>query len=220
MNDEYEIRRIKMVEDDIYSRGIKEVSILNAMKSILRHEFVPEKNKSVAYSDRPLPIGYGQTISQPYIAALMVSMLKVEKTDKILEIGAGSGYLAAILSLLCNQVYAVEIIPELVEIAKKTLEKIDIHNVTVINGDGNYGWQEQAPYDGIIVSAASTTIPPILFEQLVEGGRLIAPVGDPGFQILELWYKKDDCDTKETGIPVSFVPLVSKKNNDVPQNTD
>ena len=205
MNDEYEIRRIKMVEDDIHSRGIKEVSILNTMKSILRHEFVPEKNKSVAYSDRPLPIGYGQTISQPYIAALMVSMLKVEKTDKILEIGAGSGYLAAILSLLCNQVYAVEIIPELVKIAKKTLEKIDIHNVTVINGDGNYGWQEQAPYDGIIVSAASTTIPPILFEQVVEGGRLIAPVGDPGFQILELWYKKDESYTKETGIPVSFI---------------
>ena len=220
MNDEYETRRIKMVEDDIYSRGIREDSILNAMKSIVRHEFVPEKYKDAAYSDRPLPIGYGQTISQPYIAALMVSMLKVEKTDKILEIGAGSGYLAAILSLLCNQVYAVEIIPELVEIAKKTLEKINIHNVTVINGDGNYGWQEQAPYDGIIVSAASTTIPPILFEQLVEGGRLIAPVGDPGFQILELWYKKDESYTKETGIPVSFVPLVSKKNNDVPQNTD
>lgn len=183
--------------------------VLQAMRKVPRHEFVPAEYRSQAYENRPLPIGFGQTISQPYIVAIMTDLVQVEPDDVVFELGTGSGYQAAVLSELVRHVYTMEIIEELGERARKTLKELDYANVTVRVGDGYYGWEEHAPFDAIIVTAAGDHIPPPLVRQLKPGGRMIIPVGSRFFtQQLTLVEKQPDGTVRTQGIlPVSFVPL-------------
>ena len=186
----YPEQRKKMVEEQIMSRGILDQKVLNALLKVERHLFVPNTIRTFAYSDQALPIGEGQTISQPYIVAYMTYALKLKKSDKILEIGTGSGYQAAILGELCNKVYTIEINETLGNRSKKLLKKIGYKNIEVKVGDGYKGWKEHAPFDAIIVTCAPTHIPEPLKEQLAEGGKMIIPVGGRGFQRLILLRKK------------------------------
>ncbi|MGZ8954530.1 MAG: protein-L-isoaspartate(D-aspartate) O-methyltransferase [Methylovulum sp.] len=186
--------------------------IMAAMKQVPRHQFIPEDFQDSAYNNGPLPIGSGQTISQPYIVALMTDLLQPKDTDIILEIGAGSGYQAAILSLLVKQVYSIEIIKDLAETARARLKKLHFNNVIVRNDDGYFGWPEHAPYDGIIVTAAAPHIPQPLINQLREGARLVIPVGYPySYQELMVAQKRADGKIEAREIlGVSFVPLTGK----------
>jgi protein-L-isoaspartate(D-aspartate) O-methyltransferase len=200
-----------MVRKTIRYRGVSDEAVLAAMESVLRHCFVREEDLAHAYADHPLPIGYGQTISQPYIVALMTELLALEPEDKVLEVGTGSGYQAAVLSGLVAEVYTVEIIEELATPAAERLAALDYQNVTVKHADGYYGWQEHAPYDAIIVTAAPDHVPPPLVAQLKEGGRLVIPVGPQGgFQVLwQITRRGDQVEAKEiTG--VRFVPLTGE----------
>jgi len=186
--------------------------VMRAIGTVGRHHFVPDKLQSQAYENRPLPIGYGQTISQPYIVALMTDLMELEEGDVVLEIGTGSGYQAAILSRLVGQVYTIEIIPELAKSASQRLKRLGFENVEVKNADGYYGWQEHAPYDAIIVTAASSHIPPPLVSQLKPGGVLVIPVG-PVFQVqqLSLVSKSGDGKLKTRQVlPVRFVPFTGE----------
>ena len=189
--------------------GVKNRSVLEAMRRVLRHEFVPDRYKSQAYTDMPLPIGYDQTISQPYIVAYMTELLDPKKEHKVLEVGTGSGYQAAVLAELVDQVYTIEIIKELGESAEKRLKRLGYKNVTVKIGDGYFGWEEHAPYDAIIVTAAPDHIPPLLIHQLKPGGKLCIPVGGR-FQIQNLTLvQKTESGSIMTRqvMPVVFVPL-------------
>lgn len=183
--------------------------VLKAMKAVPRHEYVPDKHKHQAYRNRPLPIGYGQTISQPAIVALMTNLLELEASDKALEVGTGSGYQAAVLAELVDQVFSMEIVPELAERAAGDLKRTGYDNVTTRQGDGYYGWEEQAPFDAIIVTAAADHIPPRLLKQLKPGGRMVIPVGSRFMvQHLVLVKKTEDSDIlTEQLLPVQFVPL-------------
>jgi len=183
--DPYQQARIKMVEKTIEERGIKDTEVLRAMRTVPRHEFVPLAYVDQAYNDHPLPIGYGQTISQPYIVAWMTELLELKPGEKVLEIGTGSGYQAAVLAELgFVDVYSIEIVPELAESAREKLQELD-YNVQVIQGDGYYGWMEYEPFNAIIVTAAPDHLPAPLVAQLVDGGRLVVPIGSPGgFQSL------------------------------------
>ena len=207
--DRFAAQRNAMVKEQIADRGIEDDEVLRAMRAVPRHLFVPESLQSRAYDDGPLPIGHGQTISQPYIVAYMTEVLKVRKGDTVLEIGTGSGYQAAILSPLVKKVYTMEIIPELAVSAKKRLNHLGFANVEVKEGDGYYGWPEKAPFDSIIVTAAAGHIPPALIKQLKNGGRMIIPVG--GFfmvQNLVLVSKDRQGEiTTRNLLPVRFVPL-------------
>jgi protein-L-isoaspartate(D-aspartate) O-methyltransferase len=198
-----------MVETQIWGRGIKDPNVLAVMEKVPRHRFVLPQDVSVAYGDHPLPIGYGQTISQPYIVALMTELLAVKPGDKVLEIGTGSGYQAAILAELTDQVYTVEIIPALAESAAKRLKDLGYTKVQVRNADGYYGWEEYAPFDAIIVTAAPDHVPQPLVNQLKDGGRLVIPVGPPG-GLQTLWYieKHGDAVQARQVLHVLFVPLV------------
>ena len=201
-----------MVEDQIKGRGVKDQAVLKAVSTVKRELFVPEKYRDLAYSDRPLPIGHNQTISQPYIVAYMTEQLQVQKSQKILEIGTGSGYQAAILAELANHVFTIEIIPELAEGAEKVLHENKYSNITVRTGDGYKGWPEEAPFDRIMVTAAPEEIPEALVEQLAQGGRMIIPVGANLF-MQYLWMIKKDKGgivTKEKILPVRFVPMVKE----------
>ena len=193
----------------IEAEGIDE-AVLAVMEAVPRHEFVPEDQQPDAYNDRPLPIGYGQTISQPFIVALMSDLLDVEAGDVVLEIGTGSGYQAAVLSPLAAEVYSIEIVPQLGQAAAERLASLGIANVETRVGDGYYGWEEHAPFDGIVVTAAASSIPPPLVAQLAPGGRMVIPVGPPFMtQMLMLVEKAADGSvTTEQLLPVSFVPLV------------
>jgi len=184
-------------------------SVLDVMGQVPRHEFVPQDERSNAYQDRPLAIGRGQTISQPYIVALMTELLQVQPHHIILEVGTGSGYQAAVLSSLCRQVYSIELIPALAEQAKSTLKRLGITNVTVRQGDGYYGWPEQAPFDGIMVTAGAPHIPPQLIQQLKPGGRMVIPVGEPQFvqDLMLVEMAADGSFTTSHLLPVRFVPL-------------
>lgn len=210
--DKYERERKKMIKNQIQSRGITDKKTLEAIESVPRHLFVPDEYRDRAYDDGPLPIGYGQTISQPYIVAYMTELLNVGPDDIVLEIGTGSGYQAAVLSRIVKKVYTVEIIEELGLAAKERLKALNYDNVEVKIGDGYYGWEEHAPYDGIIVTAAAEFIPPPLIEQLKDNGNMIIPVGSPfNIQNLMLVKKSGGKITTKSLIPVRFVPLTRKK---------
>jgi len=211
-SEHYKRLRYKMVEEQIAARGIDDENVLQAMRDVPRHLFVPKRKRSSAYGDFPLPIGYGQTISQPYIVALMTKLLDPERDDCALEVGTGSGYQAAVLSQIVRKVYTVEIIPPLGKAAEKRLKEAAYENITVKVGDGYYGWEEYAPFDCIIVTAASDHIPPPLIRQLKKGGKMAIPVGGP-FQVqnLMLIEKSEEGEIQMKNIlPVRFVPLRRK----------
>ena len=201
-----------MIKNQLQSRGIRDDAVLEVMRSVERHNFVPENYRDRAYSDGPLPIGHGQTISQPYIVAFMTEQLQVSSQHKVLEIGTGSGYQAAILGELAKHVFTIEIIPELAEGAKNILNHLSYKNITVRAGDGYKGWPEEAPFERIMVTAAPTEVPQTLVDQLAPGGRMILPVGAQ-FLVQYLWViEKDDQGTvtKEKILPVRFVPMVKQ----------
>ena len=201
-----------MIKNQLQSRGIRDDAVLKVMRSVERHNFVPENYRDRAYSDGPLPIGHGQTISQPYIVAVMTEQLQVSSQHKILEIGTGSGYQAAILGELAKHVFTIEIIPELAEGAKNILNHLSYKNITVRAGDGYKGWPEESPFERIMVTAAPVEIPQTLVDQLAPGGRMILPVGAQ-FLVQYLWViEKDDQGTvtKEKILPVRFVPMVKE----------
>lgn len=198
-----------MVETQIIARGVKDKRVLEAMLKVERHKFVPLNLQKYAYEDYPLEIGEGQTISQPYIVALMTELLELKGNEKVLEIGTGSGYQAAILAELCKKVYTIEIIPSLAENAKKLLKNLGYKNIKVKTGDGFYGWKEYAPFDGIIVTCAPSDIPKPLIDQLAEGGRMVIPVGDI-YQELLLIKKEKGKLIRKSIIPVRFVPMTGE----------
>jgi len=203
------LRRTTMVEEQLRGRGIRSSSVLSAMQKVARHAFVPQVLQPFAYEDRPLSIGKGQTISQPYIVALMSEMLRAGPRKKILEIGTGSGYQAAVLAELGCEVYSMEIIPELARTAANTLEHLGLSSIHLRTGDGYKGWPEAAPFDGIIVTCAPSDLPKDLCAQLAEGGRMIIPVGPPhAIQTLTLAIKRNGQMMTEEILPVAFVPMV------------
>jgi len=209
-NHEFNNDHKRMVDEQIIDRGISDERLIHALINTPRHHFVPEAYKQLAYSDSPLPIGFGQTISQPYIVALMISELHLLGNEHVLEIGTGCGYQTAVLSQMVADVTSIEIIPELARGATQTINKLGIYNVSVIISDGSVGWQNKAPYDAILVSAAAPEVPHPLLEQLAVGGRLILPVGSRVFQQLEIWSRSTSGYQKASGIPVAFVPLLGK----------
>lgn len=200
-----------MVEYQIRRRGISNYAILKAMKKVPRHLFVPEEKKSHSYEDRPLSIGHGQTISQPYIVAFMTAAITPDKEDKVLEIGTGSGYQAAVLAEIVKEVYTIEIVPALAAQARHRLEELGYDNVHVFTGDGYAGWPDKAPFDAIIVTAAPEEIPPPLLEQLKDGGKMIIPVGPKSYiQSLKLITRKENNFKEKDLIPVRFVPFTGE----------
>jgi len=202
--------RSQMVEQQIRSRGITNPRVLGAMREIPRHLFIPPPYDRSAYEDAPLPIGNGQTISQPYIVALMTELLDPQPTDHILEIGAGSGYQAAILSMLVQHITTIERIPEVADLARKNLEKIGLKNISIIVGDGTRGYPDNAPYHGIMITAATPEIPTPLIDQLAIGGVLVAPVGDREIQELVTVTKKENGIVRLAHGGVRFVPLIGE----------
>jgi protein-L-isoaspartate(D-aspartate) O-methyltransferase len=204
-------RRLEMVEEQIRQRGVTDTRVLDAMRSVPRERFVPKELMSQAYEDGPLPIGFGQTISQPYIVAYMTEALDVSSSHKVLEIGTGSGYQAAVLSPLAREVYTIEIVPELAKQAESVLRALGHTNVHVRAGDGYVGWPEQAPFDRIIVTAAPEVLPAPLVEQLAPGGRLVVPVGAQGGpQWMTVVEKTPMGVVERRTIPVQFVPFTRK----------
>ncbi len=198
-----------MVKQQIISRGVKDPGVIKAMEKVERHSFVPQRYRAYSYDDHPLPIGEGQTISQPYIVAFMTEALNLRPQDKVLEIGTGSGYQAAILAELVNKVYTIEIIEKLAKRARQTLEKLGYKNIYVKTGDGYKGWPEAAPFDAVIVTCAPEQIPEALVQQLKEGGRMIIPVGKEGIvQRLVKATKQGGELKKEEVMLVRFVPMV------------
>ena len=203
--------RMKMVNTQIRGRGVTDQDVLEAMEMVPRHEFVPEHLKNQAYADHPLPIGHGQTISQPYIVALMTELLELERSDRVLEIGTGSGYQAAILAQIVAEVYTVEIIEPLASQAQERLARLGYDNLHTLHADGYYGWEEHAPYDAIIVTAAPDHIPQALVQQLQDGAQLVIPVGPPGgYQTLWQVTKEGDQVKKRNVTGVLFVPLTGE----------
>jgi len=207
MADRYSIEREAMVLKQIEGRGVSDPRVVKAMREVPRHLFVPKEMRGSAYQDYPLPIGHNQTISQPYIVALMTEVLKLEGNEKVLEIGTGSGYQAAVLSKLCKQAFTIEILKPLADQAREILNRLGYENVTVRHGDGYKGWPEEAPFDAIIVTAAPPEVPPKLVEQLKTGGRMVIPVGTL-IQELMLIEKKKDGVVEKRLLPVRFVPMV------------
>ncbi|MFC2103940.1 protein-L-isoaspartate(D-aspartate) O-methyltransferase [Bacteroidota bacterium] len=209
-SDKYEKVRQRMVREQIIARGIKDQKVIQAMITVKRHLFVPKNQERMAYEDRPLPIGEGQTISQPYIVALMTETLELEEDMKVLEIGTGSGYQAAILAEIVNEVYTIEIIESLGIKAKKLLMGLNYDNINFKIGDGYKGWEVNAPFDAIIVTCAPSNIPKPLEDQLKEGGKMIIPMGGSIVQELVLLEKKDGKLIKNIVSQVRFVPMVRK----------
>jgi protein-L-isoaspartate(D-aspartate) O-methyltransferase len=204
---EYAARRNRMVETQLQRRGIKDKRVLTAMREVPRHLFVPEIFRRLAYDDSPVPIGYEQTISQPFIVAYMLQYLKLSGSEKVLEIGAGSGYQTALLSHLCRKVYAIEIIQELAAKAGQMMEALEIRNAKIRCSDGYLGWPEAAPFDRIIVSAAPGHVPQKLLEQLRSGGRMILPLGDFEQRLQIVHKSKTGKVYRRKLVPVKFVPM-------------
>ncbi|MDQ2179116.1 protein-L-isoaspartate(D-aspartate) O-methyltransferase [Marinifilum sp. D714] len=212
-NMDFKELRFKMVAEQIKSRGINDSEVIAAMQKVKRHLFVPHYLQNYAYQDRPLPIGHGQTISQPYIVGLMSQLLEVEEGEKLLEIGTGSGYQAAILGELGGEVYSIEIVKPLQKRAAFVLDSLNYENVNTRYGDGYVGWPEKAPFDGIIVTCSPTKIPQALIDQLAEGGKLVIPVGLKHVKKLVLLEKKNGKVIQRNVIPVRFVPMVDEDGN-------
>ena len=206
--DRFEAARKQMVTEQLERRGIADPAVLAAMSTVPRHLFVPESARAGAYADSPLPIGFGQTISQPYVVALMTELLDVHPGDKVL--GTGSGYQAAVLSQLAGQIYTMEIVEPLAEQARRTLAHLSYTNVHVRTGDGYQGWAEQAPFDEIIVTAAPPQIPKPLLDQVKVGGRVVLPVGEVWQDLLVLTKRPDGTFEKRKVLPVRFVPMTGE----------
>lgn len=202
-------KRKKMVENQIKARGVSDQRVLDAMSNVQRHLFVPENLQNRAYQDEPLPIGYGQTISQPFIVAYMTEQIDLDESEKVLEIGTGSGYQAAVLGEIAKQVYTIEIVPELAVRAAGILQELGYHNVSVRTGDGYLGWPEAAPFDAIIVTAAPAHIPQPLIDQLKIGGHMIIPVGEFSQDLILLERTEEGIEQKRK-IPVRFVPMTGE----------
>lgn len=219
--DDYRLARetlIQQIEDDVRATSLYlgqealDPRVLQALATVPRHEFVPPELKSLAYQNQPLPIGHGQTISQPYIVAIMTELIKVDAHSRVLEIGTGSGYQAAILAQIADKVYSIEIIKPLADSAAERLHRLGYHNVFTMQGDGYYGWEQHAPFDAIIVTAAASHIPPPLIKQLKPGGRMIIPVGSR-FMAQELLLVRKSAAgeiTTQQILPVRFVPLTGQ----------
>lgn len=208
--DVYSAQRLQMVKEQIERRGIRDTLVLKAMRKVPRHLFVPQYLQDHAYIDSPLPIGDGQTISQPYIVAFMTEALKLSGKEKVLEIGTGSGYQAAVLAEIVTKVYTIEIIPPLGKKAGELFKKLNYENINVEIGDGYRGMPEQAPFDAIMVTAAPEHIPQSLIEQLKPGGRMIIPVGDIYQELMLITKKSGGSITKKSVLPVRFVPMTGK----------
>ncbi len=211
--DEHTERRETMVTDQIEARGVADARVLAALRAVPRHEFVPERFRDLAYEDHPLPIGLEQTISQPYIVALMTEAAKVGPESRVLEVGTGSGYQAAVLARICREVYSIEILPELADTARARLERLGFANVRVRAGDGYLGWPEAAPFDAVLVTAGAPDVPQPLVDQLRPGGRLVIPVGPAdAVQRLLVLAKRDDGGVERLDLgAVRFVPLVRER---------
>ena len=207
----FENMRTNMVLDQLIKRGIKDSLVIRAMENVERHLFVPSRLKKYAYQDRPLPINEGQTISQPYIVGFMSEQLKLDSTSRVLEIGTGSGYQAAVLGEICKEVYSIEIIKSLQERASFVLDSLQYKNVKTYLADGYLGLPSDAPFDGIIVTCSPNNIPKPLLEQLADGGRMIIPVGETGVKKLVLLKKQNGKISKKNVLPVRFVPMVDKR---------
>jgi protein-L-isoaspartate(D-aspartate) O-methyltransferase len=205
---EYAPQRAEMIEKQLQRRGIRDSTVLSAMLAVPRHEFVPEELRARAYDDVPLPIGSGQTISQPYIVAAMTAALRPQPTDRVLEVGTGCGYQAAVLSLLAKEVFTIEVRPELASAAAKKLAQLGYSNIHVHCGDGTFGLSEFATFDAILVAAAAPSVPEPLLAQLAEGGRIIVPVGDADNQELQLLEKHAGAFSTKMMEGCRFVPLV------------
>jgi len=197
-----------MVEDQIITRGVRDERVLAVLRKVPRHEFIPEAMRAMAYGDNALPIGEGQTISQPYMVGLMTELLALKGVERVLEIGTGSGYQAAVLAELCEKVYTVERIKKLADRARLTLDRLGYRSVAIKVYDGTYGWKEMAPFDAILVTAGSPDIPAPLVEQLKEGGTMVIPVGSRYGQDLIRLVKTAEGMVKERSIPCVFVPLI------------
>jgi protein-L-isoaspartate(D-aspartate) O-methyltransferase len=207
---DYSDERRRMVEEHLRARGISDSNVLDAMLRVPRHRFVPPAQAKSAYGDHPLPIGHGQTISQPYIVAYMTEAAKVSRQDKVLEIGTGSGYQAAVLGEVAGAVYSIEIVPALARRASDLLRELGYENVHVKTGDGYQGWAEHAPYDAILVTAAPDHVPPALIDQLAQGGRMVIPVGTWN-QEMRVITKTPGGVTEQRSFPVRFVPLTRER---------
>ncbi len=199
--------RERMVADQIEARGVRDPRVLAAMRQVPRHEFVPRDLRAAAYRDHPLPIGHDQTISQPYIVAVMSELARVAPGDRVLEVGTGSGYQAAVLAALGAEVYSIELVAPLAERAAATLKRLGYGAVRTRTGDGYRGWPERAPFRAIVVTAAPPVVPPRLLDQLAVGGRLVIPVGD-AFQELQVHTRREDQVEVESIFPVRFVPML------------
>jgi protein-L-isoaspartate(D-aspartate) O-methyltransferase len=208
-NSLYPQQREKMVETQIAARGVTDTRVLKTMRKVPRHLFIPPMYREQAYGDHPVPIGEGQTISQPYIVALMTELMELKGGEKVLEVGTGSGYQAAILAEIASEVYTIEIIESLGKSAEARLEKMGYTNIHVRIGDGYKGWPEVAPFDAIVVTAAPPSVPPPLIAQLKIGGRLVVPVGD-FFQVLKVIVKTETGSSERDIIPVRFVPMTGE----------
>jgi protein-L-isoaspartate(D-aspartate) O-methyltransferase len=209
VSDTEKARREAMVRDQIERRGVRDPRVLAAMRAVPRHAFVPSALRAEAYEDEPLPIGHGQTISQPYIVALMTELARLDAGAKVLEIGTGSGYQAAVLACVAREVYSIEILAPLAETAATRLRELGYSNVEVRAGDGYRGWPDEAPFDAILLTAAPTRIPPALLEQLAPGGRLVAPVGDRD-QDLVVVTRTESGFVERVVLPVRFVPMTGE----------
>jgi protein-L-isoaspartate(D-aspartate) O-methyltransferase len=209
--DPYEVARRRMVTDQLMPRGIEDGKVLDAMAKVKRHVFVPPGMENQAYLDRPLHVGFGQTISQPLMVALMTQELSLAGSERVLEIGTGSGYQAAVLSLLAKEVYTIERIYELSIAARKALYRLRYENVKLRIGDGTLGWPEMAPFDRIIVTAGAPCVPKALKEQLTDDGMLVIPVGGEELQYLEVFTKKGDSYQKKVSTACRFVKLIGKE---------
>jgi len=199
-----------MVAEQIRARGVADPRVLDAMSRVPRHLFIPEKDRGEAYEDRPVAIGFGQTISQPYIVGFMTESLQIEPSHRVLEIGTGCGYQTAVLAELSRDVYSIERIDALATVARRTLEALGYTNVHMRTGDGHAGWPEEAPYDRILGAAAAASLPPALVEQLVEGGILVIPVGTSDQQ-LQVLRKRGDTTQLLSSLPVRFVPMIREQ---------